>query len=197
MAPQRLCCIPDCDKPHIARGWCKAHYERWKRNGSPLLGNVGPSSPDGPVAFLLNVALKEESEECLTWPFAKGSKNYAVVVYQGRLQRVSRLTCEAQNGPAPSPTHQAAHLCGKGHLACVRKNHLVWKTPLENAADRIVHGTNLRGTQIYGNKLSPEDVRRIRGLKGTQTMEATGVQFGVTAALVSLIQNRKAWVWLE
>lgn len=30
----KLCTVPGCDKPHRARGWCSAHWERWKRWGS-------------------------------------------------------------------------------------------------------------------------------------------------------------------
>ena len=33
----KACKIPGCDDPRDARGWCKAHYERWRRNGDPLL----------------------------------------------------------------------------------------------------------------------------------------------------------------
>jgi HNH endonuclease len=33
----RPCSVPGCDRPHVARGWCKLHYYRWKRAGDPLL----------------------------------------------------------------------------------------------------------------------------------------------------------------
>lgn len=35
MATERLCSIPDCGKPYHSRGWCKAHYARWRNHGSP------------------------------------------------------------------------------------------------------------------------------------------------------------------
>jgi hypothetical protein len=31
----RTCSIPDCGKPHYARGWCPAHYHRWRNYGDP------------------------------------------------------------------------------------------------------------------------------------------------------------------
>lgn len=39
----RICSIPDCSRKHASRGWCGAHYERWKRHGDPLSG--GPNQP--------------------------------------------------------------------------------------------------------------------------------------------------------
>lgn len=32
------CRIDDCDITPCARGWCNAHYKRWKRHGDPLAG---------------------------------------------------------------------------------------------------------------------------------------------------------------
>ncbi|MGH3614418.1 MAG: hypothetical protein ACRDRK_17880 [Pseudonocardia sp.] len=32
----RLCAIPGCGRPHLARGWCRPHYVRWQRHGDPL-----------------------------------------------------------------------------------------------------------------------------------------------------------------
>jgi hypothetical protein len=34
----RLCTYDDFPKEHLARGYCKTHYSRWKRTGSPELG---------------------------------------------------------------------------------------------------------------------------------------------------------------
>ena len=35
MAATRTCTIPDCNRPHEARGWCHHHYKTWHRNGNP------------------------------------------------------------------------------------------------------------------------------------------------------------------
>jgi 5-methylcytosine-specific restriction endonuclease McrA len=31
----RTCTVDTCEKPQLARGWCSAHWTRWKRHGSP------------------------------------------------------------------------------------------------------------------------------------------------------------------
>ena len=34
---KRLCKIDECDREHAGRGYCQLHYNRWKRNGDPLV----------------------------------------------------------------------------------------------------------------------------------------------------------------
>ena len=31
----RVCTLPGCGRPHLARGYCRAHYLRWQRHGTP------------------------------------------------------------------------------------------------------------------------------------------------------------------
>lgn len=32
----RICSVVGCGERHRARGWCRTHYRRWQRHGSPL-----------------------------------------------------------------------------------------------------------------------------------------------------------------
>lgn len=32
----KTCNIEDCEKPRKARGWCGAHWQRWRKHGDPL-----------------------------------------------------------------------------------------------------------------------------------------------------------------
>lgn len=29
------CTVPGCDRPHLAKGYCSAHWQRWKKTGDP------------------------------------------------------------------------------------------------------------------------------------------------------------------
>lgn len=55
---------------------------------------------------------------------------------------------------------EVAHLNGVNYD--VRAANLAYKTPKENAADKVLHGTQLRGIQVYNAKLTDADVRFIR-----------------------------------
>lgn len=38
---QRICSVDGCGKPILnSRGWCSKHYQRWRRNGDPLLAKL-------------------------------------------------------------------------------------------------------------------------------------------------------------
>lgn len=53
----RVCSIIEdgrpCEKPVIARGWCRMHYNRWRRNGDPLITRKrGPARYGAPDRIL-------------------------------------------------------------------------------------------------------------------------------------------------
>lgn len=48
---------------------------------------------------------------------------------------VARLMCEQIHGPAPTPEHEASHLCLDNWL-CICPDHLIWETKKENIARR-------------------------------------------------------------
>ena len=33
---KRTCSIEGCEGKFLARGWCRKHYQRWRKNGDPL-----------------------------------------------------------------------------------------------------------------------------------------------------------------
>lgn len=54
-----------------------------------------------------------------------------------RQQNAARVMCEIIHGPAPTPTHEASHLCEDEWL-CVNPDHLIWETKQENMARQWV-----------------------------------------------------------
>lgn len=196
MANSRICSIPGCDKPvRNVRGWCNAHYTRWRKYGD-VNTKARPANGEA-LAYFHDVVLAYEGDECLTWPYNTGSTGYGQLRYDGKQARVSRLVCEHVYGPAPDPSHHAAHSCGKGHEACVNPSHLSWKTPSENAADKLEHGTYMCGERQNGAKLTEADVRKIRALRGRVPQRQLAVTFGVARETISQIQLGKKWRELD
>lgn len=192
--PQRLCSIPGCGNPHDAQGWCRVHYGRWRMHGDPLASVRILSSAGEGVAFLENTAFIYEGDECLLWPFGRDGNGRAQLHYEGRMRKAHRVVCERTHGAPPTPKHHAAHLCGNGHLGCVAKRHLAWKTPAENVADKLVHGTHNRGERHNQAKLTTEQVKDIR--EGNETLSETASKYGISIGHVSSIRRRRTWRWL-
>ncbi|MBZ9659741.1 hypothetical protein LB523_11865 [Mesorhizobium sp. ESP-6-4] len=138
-----------------------------------------------------------DGDNCLIWPYSRGADGYGNLNYDGKVKIVSRLVCELVNGEPPTPEHEAAHSCGKGHEGCVAPNHLSWKTAKENALDKICHGTMPRGETHPASKLSESQVVEIRGLSKTKSHSEIARVYGVDRKTVSLIISRKNWGWLE
>lgn len=190
---ERICNIPGCGKRHFGGGWCAAHHRRWRRHGSPTGGGTSYGDPE---LYFSEVVLPYQGDECLPWPFAK-RKGYGRLARDGRDLVVSRLVCEAEHGPPPSIRHQAAHACGNGHKGCVTRRHLSWKTPEENNADKLIHGTHHRGERYGAVKLTEASVLQIRALRGRRTQAALARDFGVSRGTIKDVQLRKSWAWLE
>lgn len=106
--------------------------------------------------------------------------------------KVHIAVCLAFHGKKPSPKHEVAHWDNDGSNN--RKDNLRWASSAENKGDQIRHGTRLRGTRHGMATLSDEDVIEIRrlaasGMPGIEISEA----FGIKAAQVSRIRNRRRW----
>ena len=100
------CSVEGCNNAILSQKMCSAHYWRNYRHGSPLMGN---SSPGEAIAFLNDVVLPFEGNDCLPWPYLRSEQGYGIVSLDGELRQVHRIVCERVNGAPPSDRHQAAH----------------------------------------------------------------------------------------
>lgn len=191
MAAHSICSIPDCGNAAVKRGWCNAHYRRWLRHGDPMAGRI----PNGEAHQFLELALSYDDNDCLLWPYARCPKGYGRINLKGQSQVVSHIVCKDAHGEPPTPLHEAAHSCGNGHMGCVNKRHLSWKTPAENEADKLTHGTSTRGERHPFAKLTEEEVRLI--YRDPRIHEVIAAEYGVSAPTVSNIKCRRSWSWLD
>jgi hypothetical protein len=140
-----------------------------------------------------------DGKSCLTWPFARDTSGYGLAKIDGKSRTASRYMCILKNGTPPSQRHEAAHSCGNGNKGCVNPNHLTWKTPKQNWADRLTHGTDNRGERNNTTKLTANDVLKIRYLysSGQIQQKELAEKFRTDVSTISDIHRRKSWAWLE
>lgn len=127
---------------------------------------------------------------CLIWPFATAN-GYGMYSLDGKIDYAHRWMCEAVNGPAPSPGHQAAHSCGRGDCGCVSPSHLIWKTVSQNQLDRREHGTK----NVWGGrgKLTEQLAAEIRALKGQKPQREIAAIYGISRSQVSWVMCGRVW----
>ncbi|MGE8328881.1 NUMOD4 motif-containing HNH endonuclease [Pseudomonas urmiensis] len=103
-------------------------------------------------------------------------------------------TCvlEAFTGPGPDG-YECCH--GNGNRKDNRHSNLRWGTKAENAKDKELHGTAIKGAYSQNSKLTDQDVASI--LCSPDSHAQVAARHGVTAELVGLIRNGKAWKHIE
>lgn len=150
------------------------------------------TSPGKASQFYDSVVLSHYGNDCLPWPFHISNNGYPRLNRRdGKSIVVSRRLCEEENGPPPSPGHDAAHSCG--NRVCVARRHLSWKTRAENEADKVAHGTHNAGERHGMAKLTKSQVEVILALKGKEPPRKIADRFFVSTAHIRRIQRRVAW----
>jgi len=186
-----MCSFQDCSRPvgpKGARGLCPGHYQQLMAGK-----DLTPLQPRNVMEPWLRAHIDHNGDECLTWPFPPASTGYGQIKWHGKMRGAHRIMCELAHGPAPSPDHEAAHSCGKGHEACVNPKHLRWATKVENKADMLIHGTRPRGERQGSAKLTTEAVRQMRALAGALSHQKIGAMFGVSQTQASRVISGKHW----
>ena len=188
---KRQCSIDGCDRAHAARGYCEKHYDRWRKHGDPLC--LIMTERGAPRAYLFDVVLAHDTDDCLIWPYGRSSGGYAMVSHDGKRCNATRVVCSEVHGPPPTPKHEAAHTCGRGSDGCCSPRHLVWKTHKENMADKIIHDKHNRGERHGNAKLTQADVDGMRTLFGVETNRRLARKYGVSEQCVALIRKGINW----
>ena len=114
----------------------------------------------------------------------------------GFTPQVNRTVCLTFNGEPPSKKHEAAHLDGKTENN--RPENLEWKTPIENAADKVRHGTAPIGTKNAMSRLNDEAAADIidRYASG-ETSKGLAAEYKVSVSNIRIIARGDSWKHVE
>lgn len=130
----------------------------------------------------------KKSVGCWEWTAHKSPRGYALIWWNKRTWRVSRVVWMLANGPIP-PDRCVLHKCD--NPACVRLTHLFLGTHADNAADRNRKKRHAHGERISCAKLTAAKVRYIRRVAIPATKLAK--RFGVAISSVCNARNGATW----
>jgi hypothetical protein len=107
---------------------------------------------------------------------------------------VHRLVLETFVRPK-HPGEECRHLDGN-----IRNNaltNLCWGTSAENMADKIAHGTWVRGSRVGNSRLTEDQVREIkRRLAQKEPHTSIALDYGVKTVTISAISSGRNWSWV-
>lgn len=107
---------------------------------------------------------------------------------------VHRLVLETYVGPKQQG-QECRHLDGN-----IRNNaltNLCWGTAAENMADKIAHGTWVRGSRVGNSRLTEQQVREIKArLTEKESHASIALDYGVKTVTISAISSGRNWSWI-
>lgn len=128
--PRRTCTVEDCDRGHLAVGYCNVHYRRFKRHGStekkpairPLAEVLGdPDSTD-------------RSGDCWEWRGVRNRDGYGVISRGRGNKKVLAHRAAYAEWVDPIPEGMVVmHSCD--NPPCVNPEHLTVGTQRDNIRD--------------------------------------------------------------
>ena len=105
---------------------------------------------------------------------------------------VHRLVARAFHADKMNPLHkEVAHLDGT-RTNC-RADNLKWASRRENLFHKRAHGTHPEGRKNPRAKLTVQQVREIRAVKGWRINERLARKYGVCASTIDRVRRGKIW----
>jgi len=135
------CTVSGCEGAYLARGFCRRHYDRWRRTGDPLK-TLHQHKFEG--RFWARVDRQEAG--CWNWTGALNSAGYGHVGRDGGVRRTHRVAYELLVGPIPEGLH-LDHLCR--NRACCNPEHLEPVTNAENIRRAAAAKTHCKNGHPY------------------------------------------------
>lgn len=190
----RLCSLDGCDRVHHSKGYCRKHYLRVVKHGSPKPRPGGPSPIE--VRFWRHVE-KRGPDECWPWTAKRQRQGYGRIgIGRNKQLGAHRVSFELANGFLPEVV---MHSCD--HPWCVNPAHLRPGTIAENMADMRAKGRGYefqrpRGEEHHRAKLTEDMVRQIKA-RPNDKPTALAREFGVKYSVVHRIRAGMAWRHVE
>jgi hypothetical protein len=122
--------------------------------------------------------------------------NRPLTTLHGRKETVARVLCAIKHDKRLWAAHEwhARHLCG--NAACVNPNHLAPGTQVENEADKLRHGTRVRGEKSGRSTLIEQQVRWLIDTADTVPTADAAERVGCSEAHARAVRRGDVWAHL-
>lgn len=190
----RNCECEGCERPALKGSLCAAHAKRRSLHGASFDRSPITRPQRGEMLAWLKRAASTQANECIEWPYGKLTSGYGSLLLNGRRTTAHRYVCRLVHGAPKDEALEAAHSCG--NRACCNPAHLRWATRVENAKDKLTHGTHGRGENNFGATITEEMAIAIFEAAKTASPTVVAARFGVTKSVVSSIKGGCSWAWL-
>jgi len=138
----------------------------------------------------------DKSGECWEWTAYKGKSGYGAFWLNNTDKRAHRVSWVLHKGVIPKG-QLVLHKCD--NPGCVNPDHLFLGTTQDNINDKVAKGRQYqpRGSEVANCRLTEQEVREVRDLKGWITNRKIAGLYGIDNSHVGKIQKRKVWSWLD
>jgi len=188
----KVCSLPQCERPHRSRGYCRLHDYR-QRNGLPLSAPVKTKTfGTAPERFWQKVA-KSSPDNCWLWLGWTNKDGYGEFRLSDKNWRAHRYSYFLLYGVTDL---HILHSCDTP--SCVNPHHLRTGTNHDNVQDKVSKGRQYKGMKHHQAKLTEAKVlwaRRQLALGCKSSLIAK--ELGVSECTVCRIKYRKTWAHLR
>lgn len=218
---KRICFVDGCDNqanvPGAARGYCRKHYVRWKRNGDPLASKIDRETPRDGCDVRGCKARHHASGYCAIH-YKKWKKHgdplheWTGPVQRWLFENQDHDGEDCLTWPFPVSKYGRGYAVLDGRTMSAPRAMCILAhgeppTPKHHAVHSCGNGHEgcmnprhlswklQRGQAVNTNKLSEAEVRAIR--RSTEAGVTLAERYDVTPAAISAIRNRKTWDWLD
>lgn len=190
----KICCVKECNSPVKAKGFCGAHYRKFRKYGDATVVKMVQLHGMTPAERWAHYT--DKSDGCWLWNGYKDPHGYGRLNIDGIPILAHRLGWELVNGPIPAGKY-LCHSCDTP--ACVSPAHMFVGDPADNSIDMWTKGRarpgHVAGEKHGCAKLTDDQVREIR--KSVGASHVVGEKYGISGRQVRAIRNREAWTHIE
>lgn len=154
-----ICAVDGCCDTIERSDMCNLHYMRNWRTGSPY------TRKEQQLRFLESV-VRNPTNDCVIWPFAKRSNGYGSYCHEGKTvsaHRIALMMLTKENPKGKLAAHGPCHnrLCINPHP----EHGMYWGDKASNARDQIRDGTSLCGEKSHKAILTDVEAVEVLNMK--------------------------------